>query len=229
MHLIHVVAADVREHVGVLARAPVHEVAVAVVPRLDHRRLSQAELAEPALAVKLAGQERAIVEALVVFDADEKALVAGRAFDPGGLGVGEHERLDREHVLVGLKARHDDREVQLIRERHERDLARRHLGEHVFIQRWESRLRIDLGEVGVRRERLTREGLEQRGIVGQRFERDPAPPADVDFADRAFPLQLVKRRQNLDLRDHTAADQEDARLCFVGHMHLLGRHLRAPL
>ena len=67
-------AADVGERVGILAGTPVLKIRMVVVPFFNQVRLPGFEFTELAVAVAAPRDQRAIVEALVVFDADKQSL-----------------------------------------------------------------------------------------------------------------------------------------------------------
>ena len=217
MHLVHVVAADIGEHVGILAGAPVHEVRVPIGVRLVHFGVAQLELAEKALAILPAGQQRPIVQPLVVLDADNQAFLVSLPFDLQRLIVPQHERLDAANVLLVPDCLLEDHVVQLIGHGHDHDVALAHPGNHfaeqvgVFLRRIRFQRRMGL-------EGLAGKSLPQARIFGKRPQGTAVEGADVDFADQAEPLQLVERRQDLHLRDHSAADNA---YVWFGHRVLL--------
>ena len=89
MHQVDVMAADVRERIGVLRRQPVLEIRMAIIPLLHQARGAEFELAEHACAVSLARHQTAIIEAFVVFDADNQITLARSLLnrDPTRLAV----------------------------------------------------------------------------------------------------------------------------------------------
>ncbi len=106
----------------------------------------------------------------MVLDADEKPLGLSQLLDLDRLGVREHQRLDRQHVLVVLQGHADDRVVQMVRHGHHHEVARRQLGDHLLEQ---VRMHL-LGRRVERRERLEPlpgKRLGEPGILGQDPQR----------------------------------------------------------
>ena len=132
----------------------------------------------------------------------------GQLLDLGRLVVLQHQRLDRQHVLVTLQGVTDDRPVEMVGHGHHDHVARSHRVDPLF---------VDLGihlvvrrvQRGKRRERLSGKGLGERRLLGQIAKRRRIERADFDRAQLATTLQVIDRRQQLVVRDHPAADDDN--------------------
>src|ERR1700733_2522064 len=127
---IHVMAADVGEGVGVLRGHPVLEVGVAVIPFLEQAGGAEPEIAKRALAIFAASHQAAIVEALVIFDADHQSTGARFTLDLDGVTVFERQRFDAADVLIVAQGRHHHLEMQLVWYGDHQNLARRECGDN---------------------------------------------------------------------------------------------------
>ena len=186
-------AADVGEGVAVLAGEPVLEVRVAIVIGLDQLGLAAAEAAKTARAVLQPRVQRPAVEPLVVLDADEEPFVAGDPLDLDRLGVFQHQRLDRQDVLVAGQCLADDAVMEMVRHGHHHEIPRRQRGQHLLEQVGEHLLRR-LVQAGIGFESLAGKGLGETGRFGQGPQRRRVQGADANAADAAHPLQVINAR-----------------------------------
>ena len=93
-----------------------------------------------------------------------------------------------------------------------------HLPEDFLEERRELLVEPDLAEVRVRREAVPGERLEQRRVLREHLQRRAVQGADRKLAQQPEPLELIERRQNLNLRNHPAADDGDLTRLVLGHV-----------
>ena len=209
-------AAHIHKRIGLVGGEPVLEIGAAVVIRLDHPRLADAELPEVAEPVLPPRHQRAGVEALVVFDAHEQPPLPGEALDRDRLLMLQDQRLHAQDVLIAPQRLHHHLEVQLIRRRDDHRLPRPRVGEQLPVQvRLTFRLRRH--RVGVRLEVLPRKGRLQVRALLQRPDAGRALRTHPDPGDRAQTLQVVNRGEDQIVGDHPPANDEDVEGGFGRH------------
>ena len=149
----------------------------------------------------------------MVLDAHEQPFVAGDPFDLDRLGVFQHQRLDRQHVLVAGQGLADDAVMEMVGHGHHHEVPRRERGQHLLEQLGEHPLRR-LVQAGIGLERLAGKGLGKTRRFGQGPQRRRVQGADANAADAAHPLQVIDRGQDLVVGDHAAADDRNFELAW---------------
>ncbi|MPN42253.1 hypothetical protein SDC9_189809 [bioreactor metagenome] len=187
---------------------------MAIIIRLDQLGFAEHEFAELALAERLPRQQRAPVETLVVFDADEAAAFAGFGFDFKRLLVLEHQRLDAENMLVVLQHALEHPVMELVGQRDDDHLVGLLRRQHLFVQFGIAA--VAGADFGHSPEAVAGECFRQRRTFLQRLQRALAHIHHRNIADQSVALHLQRRRQQEIVHDHAGADDgQFQRLLFT--------------
>jgi len=114
-------------------------------------------------------------------------------------------------VLVGGEGGLENIEMHLVGDGDDDYVARRHGGDDFFVKIGEGIARGDLVEVGIGLEGLAGEGIEEGGVLGEDLEGGGVEGDDADVADEAEPLDMIEGGEDLNLGDHSPADDGDLR------------------